>query len=49
MEETKHEVNEKVTQLRPIEKVSVEKSALSRPSWKRISTTSFRIGSKPPW
>ena len=32
---------------RPMEKVSVAKSVFNRCSWKRISTTSFRIGSRP--
>jgi hypothetical protein len=34
---------------RPMEKVSVEKRHLQRPSWKRISITSLRMGSSPPW
>ena len=32
---------------RPMEKVSVAKSTLIRPSWNRISIVSFKIGSKP--
>mmetsp|Transcript_5482 Transcript_5482/g.12091 ORF Transcript_5482/g.12091 Transcript_5482/m.12091 type:complete len:239 (+) Transcript_5482:1584-2300(+) len=35
--------------LMPMEKVSVAKRHLMRPSWKRISITSFRMGSRPPW
>mmetsp|Transcript_109457 Transcript_109457/g.309356 ORF Transcript_109457/g.309356 Transcript_109457/m.309356 type:complete len:241 (+) Transcript_109457:1576-2298(+) len=35
--------------LMPMAKVSVEKRTFSRDSWKRISTTSFSIGSRPPW
>lgn len=32
-----------------MEKVSVAKRHLIRPSWKRISMISLRIGSRPPW
>eukprot|EP00968_Pinguiococcus_pyrenoidosus_P004398 scaffold298_cov247-Pinguiococcus_pyrenoidosus.AAC.24 len=32
----------------PMAKVSVANSTLTRPSLKRISTTSLRIGSRPP-
>mmetsp|Transcript_6351 Transcript_6351/g.22703 ORF Transcript_6351/g.22703 Transcript_6351/m.22703 type:complete len:226 (-) Transcript_6351:817-1494(-) len=35
--------------LSPVEKVSVAKRHLSRPSWKRTSTTSFRMGRSPEW
>jgi len=35
--------------LSPMLNVSVAKSTLSRPSWNRISITSLRIGSSPPW
>jgi hypothetical protein len=35
--------------LRPMAKVSVAKSSLTRFSWKRSSTTSLSTGSRPEW
>ena len=35
--------------LMPMLNVSVANSTLSRESWNRISMTSFRMGSRPPW
>jgi hypothetical protein len=32
-----------------MEKVSVAKRHLMRPSWKRISITSLSSGRRPPW
>mmetsp|Transcript_17285 Transcript_17285/g.53134 ORF Transcript_17285/g.53134 Transcript_17285/m.53134 type:complete len:235 (+) Transcript_17285:579-1283(+) len=35
--------------LMPIANVSVANRSFSRPSWNKISTTSFTMGSRPPW
>ena len=33
----------------PTDMVSVAKSTLIKPSWNKISITSFKIGSSPEW
>ncbi|KAH3668005.1 hypothetical protein OGAPHI_001759 [Ogataea philodendri] len=35
--------------LSPMEKVSVANNTFKKPSWKRISIISFKIGSNPEW